>query len=302
MPNINGADGRKLSKRHGAVVGRGVPRRGLPPAALVNFLALLGWSYDDKTELMSRDELVERFTLERVGASPATFDYKKLDWMNGVYLRALTPEEYADALVAYLREQGHDWDEALVRRAAPLVQAKIARLGEFPEYAGLFFEEPDPQLEDGGVLDAARDALADVEPVHRRGDRGGAARGRRTARALAAEGVPADPGRGHGLDACRRACSRASSCSARTSRSSRDSSAAAAEGAASALRAGRSRAGTRATRGGGTGAGAGVTSAVPVVSEPGRRAGRGVSAIASHFRLVNAAGDPQGTDARLGRR
>ena len=81
---------------------------------------------------MSRDELVERFTLERVGASPATFDYEKLDWMNGVYLRALPPEAYADAVVTWLREQGYDWDEDLVRRAAPLVQEKIARLSEFP--------------------------------------------------------------------------------------------------------------------------------------------------------------------------
>src|SRR5207253_1908797 len=82
-------------------------REGYLSAALMNFLALLGWSYDDKTTIMSRDELVERFTLERVGASPATFDYAKLDWMNGVYLRALTPDEFGDALVVYLREQGY---------------------------------------------------------------------------------------------------------------------------------------------------------------------------------------------------
>src|SRR5256714_14054881 len=118
----------------------------------MNFLALLGWSYDDKTTIMSRDELVERFTLERVGASPATFDYAKLDWMNGVYLRALPPEEYAARLVAFLREQGHDWDEARIRAAAPLVQEKISRLAEFPEFAGFLFHrvEPDPALLDGG--------------------------------------------------------------------------------------------------------------------------------------------------------
>ena len=68
---------------------------GYCPAALMNFLALLGWSYDDKTTIMSRHELIERFSLERVVPSPATFDYEKLDWMNGVYLRALQPDEYA---------------------------------------------------------------------------------------------------------------------------------------------------------------------------------------------------------------
>ena len=66
----------------------------------MNFLALLGWSYDDKTTIMSRDELIERFTLDRVIKSPAAFDYEKLDWLNGVYLRALMPEAYADELVA----------------------------------------------------------------------------------------------------------------------------------------------------------------------------------------------------------
>ena len=81
---------------------------------------------------MSRAELVERFSLDRVGASAATLDYAKLDWMNGVYLRALSPDEYADRLITWLSEQGYDWPEERVRAAAPLVQEKIARLGEFP--------------------------------------------------------------------------------------------------------------------------------------------------------------------------
>jgi glutamyl-tRNA synthetase len=168
VPDVLGEDGRKLSKRHGAVSVDDFRAAGYLPEALVNFLALLGWSYDDKTTIMSREELIERFTLERVGASPATFDYKKLDWMNGVYLRALSPEAFADRLVAYLRERGYDWDEELVRRAAPHVQAKIARLGDFPEYAGFLFRDvaPDPASLDGGaeVLGPAREALAAVEP------------------------------------------------------------------------------------------------------------------------------------------
>jgi glutamyl-tRNA synthetase len=115
---------------------------------------------------MSGDELVERFTLDRVGASPAVFDFQKLDWLNGVYLRELSPDEYADRLVAYLREQGLDWDEELVREAAPLVQEKIAKLGEFPEFAGFLFAdvEPDPSLLDGRVLEEAERTLADTEP------------------------------------------------------------------------------------------------------------------------------------------
>ena len=88
--------------------------------------------------------------------------------MNGVYLRALPPDEYADELAQYLREQGYDWDEELVRRAAPLVQEKIERFGQFPEFAGFLFRqiEPDPALLDGDapVVAAARAELEQVEP------------------------------------------------------------------------------------------------------------------------------------------
>jgi glutamyl-tRNA synthetase len=167
VPLLNGPDGRKLSKRHGAITVEDFRAQGHLPEALVNYLALLGWSYDDHTEIMSRDELVERFTLERVGTSPATFDYKKLEWLNGMYLRALPPVEYADRLVAYLREQGYEWDEELIRKAAPLVQEKIATLGEFPAFAGFLFArvEPDPEaVGDGPMLPAAVERLAEVEP------------------------------------------------------------------------------------------------------------------------------------------
>jgi glutamyl-tRNA synthetase len=172
VPLLNGPDGRKLSKRHGAITIEDFRAQGYLAEALVNYLALLGWSYDDRTEIMTREELVERFTLERVGASAATFDYRKLEWLNGAYLRALPPDEYADALLAYLREQGYEWEEQLVRRAAPLVQEKIATLGEFPRFAGFLFArvEPDPEmLGDGAVLPAAAAALAEVEPFEAKG-------------------------------------------------------------------------------------------------------------------------------------
>jgi glutamyl-tRNA synthetase len=167
LSHILGEDGKKLSKRHGAISVEEFRGQGYIPEALVNYLALLGWSYDDRTEIMSVAEIVERFTLDRVGASPAVFDYQKVKHFNGVHLRALPLDAYADRLVAYLREHGYDWDEALIRRAAPLVQEKIATLGEFPSFAGFLFArvEPDPdQLRDGAVLPAAAEALAEVEP------------------------------------------------------------------------------------------------------------------------------------------
>jgi glutamyl-tRNA synthetase len=168
VPNINGPDGKKLSKRHGSTSLDEFRVAGYVPAALMNFLALLGWSYDDRTTIMSRDELIERFSFDRVGASPATFDYKKLDWMNGMYLRAMSEDEFADALVAYLSEQGLDWDEEVIRRTVPLVQEKIARLGDYPDFARFFFEDVqvDPAQLDGSrpVLAAARARLAEVQP------------------------------------------------------------------------------------------------------------------------------------------
>jgi glutamyl-tRNA synthetase len=166
VPSVFGEDGKKLSKRHGAVSIDEFREAGYVPEALMNFLALLGWAPDGETTIMSRDELVERFSLERVGSSPATFDYAKLDWMNGVYLRALAADQYADRLVAYVREQGREWPEERIRAAAPLVQEKIGRLGEFPEFAGFLFHdvEPDPALLDRRVLAAAETALGEAEP------------------------------------------------------------------------------------------------------------------------------------------
>jgi glutamyl-tRNA synthetase len=166
LGSILGPDGKKLSKRHGAVSVDEFRAAGYLADALVNFLALIGWAPDGETTIMTRDELVERFTLEAVSPSPGTFDYAKLDWLNGVHLRALGHDAYAGALLTYLGEQGYDWDAAIVRRAAPIVQEKIGRLSEFPDFARFLFEDvhPDPAALDGDTLAAAAAALAPVEP------------------------------------------------------------------------------------------------------------------------------------------
>jgi glutamyl-tRNA synthetase len=163
-PDVLGDDGKKLSKRHGATSLDDFRDMGYYAPALMNFLALLGWSYDDKTTIMSRDELIERFSFERVQPSPATLDYKKLDWLNGVYLRALSADEYAEVLSDYL---GAGWNPEKVRRIAPLVQEKLARLGEFPHYANFYFrddvEPEDPSVLDPNVLAHAQETLAAVD-------------------------------------------------------------------------------------------------------------------------------------------
>jgi glutamyl-tRNA synthetase len=163
LPNINGDDGKKLSKRHGALSVDAFRDEGYLPAALMNFLALLGWSYDDKTTIMSRHELIERFSLDRVVSSPAVFDYKKLDWMNGVYLRALQPDEYAHFLERWLREHDIDWPQQRVFATAPLVQEKIEKFSQYPDFVRFLFEDvAPPDGVDGKVVAAAADRLAQL--------------------------------------------------------------------------------------------------------------------------------------------
>jgi glutamyl-tRNA synthetase len=163
VPDINGDDGKKLSKRHGAISVDVFRDDGYLPATLMNFLALLGWSYDDKTTIMSRRELIERFSLEHVVPSPATFDYKKLDWMNGMYLRALQPDEYAHFLERWLREHDIDWPQQRVFATAPLVQEKIEKFSQYPDFVRFLFEDvAPPDGVDGKVVAAAADRLAQL--------------------------------------------------------------------------------------------------------------------------------------------
>ena len=165
VPNINGEDGRKLSKRRQAVALDDFRDEGYLPAALVNFLALLGWSYDDKTTIMSRHELIERFSLERVVPSPATFDYHKLDWMNGVYLRDLQPDEYAHWLIRWLEQHGIDWPPDRVTATTPIVQEKIEKFSRYPDYVRFLFEDVEaPSGVDARMCRAAAERLETLEP------------------------------------------------------------------------------------------------------------------------------------------
>ena len=175
LPDVNGNDGKKLSKRHGAVAIDAFREDGYVPAALMNFLALLGWSFDDKTTVMSPEELVERFSLARVGPSPATFDYQKLDWLNGVHLRELSQDAYATALLTWLGERGIAWPEERVRETVPLVQEKIEKFSQYPDFVRFLFQPVSPGRR-GSRGDAGRRRRArGRRPVGCGRDRGGAA-------------------------------------------------------------------------------------------------------------------------------
>ncbi|MHB0975639.1 MAG: glutamate--tRNA ligase [Candidatus Aquicultorales bacterium] len=121
LPMILGPDKAKLSKRHGAVGVETYRDEGFLPEAMINYLALLGWSWDEKTTIFSREELIEKFSLERVGKTAAVFDVVKLKWMNGTYIRDLSLEELTDRAVPFLEKAGYDlsgcdrrWLEKLV--------------------------------------------------------------------------------------------------------------------------------------------------------------------------------------------
>ena len=147
VPMILGADGTRLSKRHGATSVEAFRDLGFMPEALVNFLALLGWSLDGKREMFSISDLEQVFSLERVGSNPAVFNMEKLEWINGQHLKALPEEERVRRVAEFLAARGHDvhargpeWLRALVRaigdRLKTLADAEgygAFALGEAPE-------------------------------------------------------------------------------------------------------------------------------------------------------------------------
>lgn len=144
LSTILGPDRAKLSKRHGAHAALEYREQGYLPDAVVNFLALLGWSLDDRTEIIDRRTLIEHFDLDRVLPNPAVFNADKLLWMNGVYIRALSQEELADRVTPFLEKAlAKSVDPRLVRRIAPLVQERIKLLGEIVDMADFFFVEGD---------------------------------------------------------------------------------------------------------------------------------------------------------------
>jgi len=175
----------KMSKRKKVTAGgrellvhvRDFRAAGYLPEAMFNFLALLGWSYDGHTELMTRQEVVERFSIEHVNPSPAAFDYDKLDHFNGVYIRQLGIDDLAGRLLPFLERAGMPADRARVRSIVPLIRERIKRLDEAPAVMDFFFLEELPEYDPAGLvpqhldaagarrlLESARAVLAEVTP------------------------------------------------------------------------------------------------------------------------------------------
>jgi glutamyl-tRNA synthetase len=146
LPLLHGPDGKKLSKRHGAASVQELREAGYLPAAVRNYLALLGWGSGDDATVMPTTELVERFELERVSRNPARFDQAKLRWLDGIYIRELPVAELADRILDFLRIADPDAaqaaaaaDRSLLEGAVAISQEKIQTLADFWPLSGFFF-------------------------------------------------------------------------------------------------------------------------------------------------------------------
>jgi glutamyl-tRNA synthetase len=181
LPMIFGADGKKLSKRHGATSVEAFRDEGYLPETLLNYLALLGWSLDGETTIVSAKVLGTRFSLERVSKNPAIFDFEKLSWMNGAYVREMAPEVFAARMFPWLEKAGlapagdldarPDW----YRELAPLVAERTKLMPDVvPLVRFLFTDELsiEPQAaekvlaqpEAAPILAAVAETLTSVDP------------------------------------------------------------------------------------------------------------------------------------------
>lgn len=138
LPLLHGPDGKKLSKRHGADSVQALRDAGYLPEAVRNYMALLGWGTDDDETLLSTDELVARFRVDRVGKAAAIFDEQKLRWMNGRYMRDLDIDEYTARVATFLDREPDDE----LRVACAMAQEKAQTLAEVWPLVGYLFEEP----------------------------------------------------------------------------------------------------------------------------------------------------------------
>jgi glutamyl-tRNA synthetase len=166
IPLIHGPDGKKLSKRHGAASVQELRDKGYLPEAVRNYLALLGWGPDDDATEMSTEELVRRFDITRVQKNPARFDERKLEWLNGRYIRRLSDAELTERVEAFTGRTG-------LGPAVAISREKIATLSDFWPLAGFIYDGPgddekarEKWLSDGGLdaLAHARAAIAETEP------------------------------------------------------------------------------------------------------------------------------------------
>ncbi|MGH2481058.1 MAG: glutamate--tRNA ligase, partial [Ktedonobacteraceae bacterium] len=173
VPDVLGKDKRKLGKRNGAASWKEWQVQGFLPEAVVNFLAMVGWSYDDKTEFFTREELIQAFSLERISRSGAIYDAEKMTWMNGVYIRKLSIEEMTRRTLPYMERPAGEGglpdaitrplDVAYTQRVLSLEQERLRTLGEAAQAVSFFYTEnwdyETPLIQRGMDVESTNNAL-----------------------------------------------------------------------------------------------------------------------------------------------
>ena len=152
LPMVMGSNGQKLSKRHGATAVRDFIEKGYLPEAIINNVSLIGWSYDDSREFFTKEEFQQLFTLEKLNKAPGIFDYKKLDWFNGHYIREKSNEELRNLLIPHLIKYGFIEPEKLpdmtgfLDEIISLTRERLKVLSDIKDIAWFFFREVDSYL------------------------------------------------------------------------------------------------------------------------------------------------------------
>ncbi len=148
LPMVMGQDGQKLSKRHGSTSLVDFRSAGYLPEAVINYVSLLGWSWDDARQMFTKDDLEKLFTLDKLNKAAAVFDYKKLEWFNGVYIREKSDAALKDAILPYLQKAGvvgepaSPGEEAILLRSVPIIRERLRFLSDAPDLVRFIFRDP----------------------------------------------------------------------------------------------------------------------------------------------------------------
>ena len=172
LPMVMGKDGQKLSKRHGSTSVKEFREKGYLPEALTNYVSMVGWSYDGVKEFFTKDELETLFTLEKINKAPGVFDYKKLDWYNGMYIRAKSDSELAQLLTPYLIQASFVSDPpeqehvSLIEKIVPIVKERLKVLSDVVDMTRYLFKDlPAPKIEE--LLPKNQDAATTVRALRK---------------------------------------------------------------------------------------------------------------------------------------
>jgi len=147
LPMVMGKDGQKLSKRHGSTSVIDFRKRGYLPEAIINYVTMVGWAYDDSREFFTKEELEKLFSLEKINKAPGVFDYKKLEWFNGQYIRQKSEAELIEEVLPYLKNDGivskdvTDHEMKIIKNMMSLMTERLHFMSDISELSRFLFKD-----------------------------------------------------------------------------------------------------------------------------------------------------------------